>query len=137
MTHPRATIRNAVAARLSSVGPVRLNRVQPLQRDEVPCLAVYTRSEAVSEELSYRARSLDLVVDGYAKAGEGLDDALDGLAEAIEAAVDQDPTFGGLTVSTALTNTVVDLVGDGETVMGVVRLWYRLTYDTAYGQPAP
>ncbi len=137
MTHPRATIRNAVADRLSSIATVRRNRAQPLQREDVPCLAIYTRSEAVTEGLSYRERNLDLVVDAYAKAGEGLDDALDDLVEAIEAAVDLDPTFGGLAVATVLTNTVVELSGDGETAMGVVRLWYRLTYDTPYGQPAP
>ncbi|MGF7175848.1 hypothetical protein [Azospirillum doebereinerae] len=138
MTHQRTRIRHAVAALLAPIAPVSVNRDDPLQAGELlPCLAVFTPGEGVQEITNGRRqlRTMELVVDGYARAGAELDDRLDALALDIEARIAAGQKLGGLADKAVLVRTVTDRVTGGELRAGVVRLTFALTYQTAFGQP--
>ena len=136
--HKRQKIREAVAERLRPLHPVYLNRLDPLQRGELPCLAVYSRNEPVETVSLARKqrRTLELVVDGYLPVSAApLDDDLDALALRIEQALAADPRLGGLVENVALAATTLDAVSDGAIKAGVVRMTFAVTYTTAFGAP--
>jgi hypothetical protein len=137
MKHPRQAIREAVAERLGALAPVSLNRTDPLQRGELPCLAVYSRHEPVEEVTLARRqqRTLELVVDGYVAVPSGgtPDDALDALALRIEQTMAAGKRLGGLVDKIALASTTLDAVSDGAIKAGVVRMTFAVTYTTAFG----
>jgi len=137
MIHHRQRVRDAIAAVLAPIAPVTSNRTDPLQGGELPCITLHTRSEVV-EEVNLRRRqkrTMDLFVDAYAKAGDGLDDALDGMAAGIEAALAGAPKLGGLVERISLADTLTDLLREGETPAGVARLHFVVTYGTEFGAP--
>lgn len=137
MTHRRTRIRHAVAALLAPAAPVTVNRDDPLQAGELPCITLFAADESVQEITNARRqlRSLDLTVDGYVRAGAELDDRLDALAADIEARIAAGQKLGGLADKAVLVRTVTDKLASGEIRAGVVRLTFALTYQTAFGQP--
>lgn len=137
--HARDTIRAAVQDLLKSIAPIRSNRTVPLQRGDMPCLAVYARSETATViSLNRRQRrELDLIVDGYVRAGDTLDDDLDAMARRIEQAIASQPKLGGAVRAITLASTQIDTVKEGDTSAGVVRLAFVATYETTVGASSP
>lgn len=137
MPHPRQIIRHAVVAQLvdktaagARVYPAR--RI-PLQRVELPAVAVYVPTESV--EVTSRAtapreldRRVQLVVEAIVQQAENADDALDELALGVENALHADWTLGGVASDLLLVNTEVDVVDDGRQLIGVVRLEWEVRY---------
>lgn len=134
MPHLRQRVRAAAAVQLAAAGTVRKSRVRPLQLAELPCIIVYTLRQRSTrmDAAGTLSHAIDLVIDGHVKATDDLDDRLDDLSAAIEAAIAADPTLGGAAEDAVLAETLIDLAGEGETATGLVRLRFLVT---AYGDP--
>lgn len=139
MSHARQQIREAVAAAVTGLATtgtsVKQSRIYPLDDAKLPGLAVFTTEEAVDDEQSSissggitQTRNLDVVVEGYAKINDTLDDTLDTIAAEVETAIHADLTLGGLVKHIELTGTDITLAGEGEKMAGVV----KLTFDAMY-----
>jgi len=138
MAHPRQEIRHAVATQLTGATAagtrVFRTRVLPYKRVELPALAVYTPTETVNVDVDTAPRELErspeLVIEGAVKAAgsENVDDALDAMALEIENALHADPTFGGVAADAVLSSTELDIIEDGDTLVGLVKLTYKVEY---------
>lgn len=143
-THKRQQIREAVQARLvgatSAGSRVFKTRLAPLRTVELPALNVYTDQDVVdvrSANTSPRRlhRELQVLVEGWVRLSENVDDALDSLALEVEKAVHQDETFGGKCVDCLLTTTEVAEKIDGDRPMGAIRLTFSAFYETLAPDP--
>lgn len=143
MSHVRQQIREYVegqATGLTTTGSnVFASRVYPMSASKLPGLLIYTVSETTDEQTFSKARHqtrvLTLNIEGYVRARTNYDDKLDTIAEEVEAALLDDPTFGGLTVNVELTGTEIELSGDSDQPVGTVRLTFAVTYRTETGTP--
>jgi hypothetical protein len=137
MPHSRTIIRHAVATLLrnasTAVGErVYTTRVDPYRRPELPALAVYTLDEA-SEVVEGSAprelkRTLQLAVEAEVAMSRNVDDVLDDLALQIELALHQDETWGGVAEDSHLDSTEIQVLGEQDKQVGVVRMVYQVTY---------
>lgn len=143
MTHARTQIRQAVVTLLDGQtlagSHVYGSRVHPLDEAKLPALLVYAREEEIQQAtISYPRqlqRELLLVVEAYAQAKAGLEDALDTLARDIEQIMAADPSLGGLVKDSLLSSTAMQLSGDGDKPVGVATLNYRVAYVTSETEP--
>lgn len=141
MTHLRKQIRDNVTTTLTGLTTTGSNvyqsRVHPNEAAKLPCLNIYTLSESeeritMGPNPKYQ-RELELVVEGYAKATSNLDNTLDAIALEVEEALATDLSRGGLAHDTMLEDTEVELVGEGEQPIGMVKLTYNIRYVTTAG----
>lgn len=137
MAHPRKDIRQAVRQLLAeagvAAGKVTATRLFPYRKGDLPAVSVYTLEEATDEDsvdTSPREllRQLDLEIAGFVQAGDAVDDAMDDLAEAIEAAMAADETLGGKAADSWLRGTTMALTGEGDAMTGMITLSYQVTY---------
>lgn len=139
--HVRQQIREQVGtvlAGLTTTGArVYESRVYRMDTTNLPGLVIFT-----TRETSFRGdmddtieRKLDLVVEGYAKPSADMDDVLDTIAKEVETAMAADVTFGGLSTDCHLIQTDSDLFGDADKAAGVVRLTFRVEYETLINAP--
>ena len=140
MAHVRKQIRdNAVSTLmgLTTTGArVYASRVHPNEAANLPALCVYTineTSELIAMNENQLRRSLDLVVEGYARAKADLDDTLDTIATEVEEALAIDPTRGGIAHKTVITDTEVSLSDEGNQPIGVIRMLFQIDYVTSSG----
>jgi hypothetical protein len=137
MPHPRQLIREAVCAQLvaadtAAESRVFETRIIPIRQPELPAIAVYTLEESVEESGSAPRelkRVLQLMVEGAAT-GADIDDTLDDLALEIERAMHSDETFGGTASDALMASTDVEILEQGQKLIGVVRIVYQVTYYT-------
>jgi hypothetical protein len=137
MPHQRTLIRGAVVAQLlgatAAGARVYPTRILPLRRIELPAISVYTLEEAVTaaslstapRELS---RELPVMIEGWVAPGDNVDDAMDALALDIENAMHVDPYLADTAAESILDSTVMEVVEDGDRMMGLVVLTYAVTY---------
>lgn len=149
MPHQRQLIRQAAVAALldntSAQSRVSATRVTPFKKGSPPVLAVYTLTEEVDvEESLSRAprelqRTLNLVVEGWVspEPGNPVDDAVDALALEVEAAMDADPYLSSTAADSCLESTEVEVLQDGERLVGHVTLTYAVQYQTKIPAEAP
>jgi hypothetical protein len=141
VTHQRSLIRAAMVAALmgetSAEDRVFSERVIPYKRNELPILAVYTVGEDVdagSLATSPRelTRQLHVAIEGWVAPGSdgAVEDVLDSLAAEVEAAIHADPYLGGLCADLVLEGTEPDIGREGDRLMGLIVLTYRVTYRT-------
>ena len=144
--HQRRIIRDAIAAQLigkTAAGPrVTRARVDPHQRRLLPAISVYTPSESVDpDSMTRRPRELtrELAVEivgwvAHSEANPAIE-ALDDLAEQIEAVIDIDPYLGGAAGlgGAVLQSTEVKIEGEdnSDLLVGVVVLTYTVPYVTS------
>ncbi|MGN6105198.1 MAG: hypothetical protein ACTHU0_08845, partial [Kofleriaceae bacterium] len=107
MAHPRKLIRHAVVAQLvgatAAGARVQATRVEPLRKGKLPTISVYTLHEPIDQDASAATnpreltRTVKVEIAGWVAHSDALpvDDAMDDLAEQIEAAMDADPYLGG------------------------------------------
>lgn len=133
--HLRRQIREAAATRVTGLATTSSRvfqmRIYPLQAAELPGLLVFTNNETAQRLTigapSIMERSLELVVEGYARATSNLDDTLDGIAKEVEVAIAGDYNLGGLAKAATLRATQVELV-DADQPIGMIRLTFDVTY---------
>ena len=132
MSHARTQIREACAARLLGLATtgdrVKQSRMHPAIA--LPCLLVTTNDEEVSPGTvgGLYQRTVLLVVRGYAKGSETLDDTLDQIALEVETALSAEPRA-------ELDKVEIDYDESLEKPVGSISLTYRVTYFTAAGSP--
>lgn len=104
--------------------------------NELPCILVYTRTEPAEIDAesprSYK-RNLRIAVEILAKADDNLDNTLDDIAEQVESALFKDETRGNRCEDTILTDSELELLPDGDTLIGAC----RITFETPYYKDAP
>lgn len=143
MSHVRQRIRERVAADLTGLTTTGSNvfqsRVYPMEAAGLPGLIVFTNSEAVDLEGTSTGRNLvrvlDVVVEGYAKATTNVDDTVDTIAAEVETAIANDPNLNALAKDQILASTEVELSGDAEQPIAVIRLTFTVVYVTADNAP--
>ena len=147
MAHQRKLIRQAVAALLvsantSAAARVSTTRVEPIQARALPAISVYTLSEQLDAAQSAQSapreltRELRLEVAAWVAHSDAfpVDDAMDALAEQIEAAMDSDRYLGGSAAECIYDGTemqVVDEDGHSDPLIGIVTVAYTVTYRTS------
>jgi hypothetical protein len=145
--HYRQRIRDAVRDRLLAAntlaGPnVFTSRAKPvleiLQKRE-SVLSVYTSDEASTRTADAQLveRTLTISIEGMAGGGDDLDDTLDEMASAVEAAIFADPDLGGLLSSDMeLTATTSEISARGNMQVGAFRMDFDCGYLTSLGVDA-
>lgn len=141
MSHARQQIREAVASAVTGLtttgNRVFQSRVHSFGPEKLPALAVYTLDETVrylSDE-RVQMRTVDTVIEAYAKVSEDLDDTLDTICAEVETAMGADITLGGLAFDVVLARTTIGLSGEGDKPVGVARITYQISYQTDEGAP--
>jgi hypothetical protein len=137
MAHKRKQIRDRLKTILTGLTPTGTNvfasRVYPFKAAELPGLIIYTDDEA--SEPGAMGRGLDRIVDakivGYVKPASGaVDDALDAIAEDVEAAIEDDPTLNGLANFSILESSTMEFDAESDNPVGVITLNYQIHYRT-------
>lgn len=150
MAHPRKLIRQAVVALLTDAtdagARVKGTRVEPQKKSQHPALSVYTLSEQVDQDSTETAprelkRDVKVEIAGWVIHTDALpvDDAMDDLAEQIEAAMDGDRYLNGTAGESVLVGTemqVLEADGHSDPLVGIVTLTYSVTYRTSPAAPA-
>ena len=151
MAHPRKLIRHAIVARLlgatAAGSRVQATRVEPHRKTQLPAISVYTAGETISidadaltaPQILVRAAEVKIAawVTGPTDPEGDVADAMDDIAEQIEAAMDADRYLGGLRDGLArdilLESTEMAVRGaeGGDPLIGIITLTYRVTYDTS------
>lgn len=150
MAHQRKLIRHAVveqliAANTAAGARVLGTRVEPTKKSQLPTISVYTLGEETDMELSEqsapRELTRDLVLEIAAWVAHSdtypADDAMDDIAEQIEASMDADRYIGVPPANTAAESiltgcvmTVLEEDGKSDPLLGLVTLTYKVTYRT-------
>lgn len=146
VAHPRKLIRQAVVARLANATAAGTRvvgtRVEPHKRTQLPALSVYALREPIDQEAAATTWPRELVrtakveIVGWVAHSDAIpvDDAMDDLAEQIEAAIDTDPFLGGKAAAMVLEETVMQVLEDdgrSDPLIGIVTLTYAVTYMTS------
>lgn len=99
-----------------------------------PSLVIYTPAEAHEPTTVGHPRALantlTLVIEGLAKAVDGVDDTLDAISSEVVAAMSADPKLAGLCHDCFLSGTQIAFSGEGSQPIGSIRMEYTVTYMT-------
>ncbi len=141
--HARQAIREAVVAKLSTAATAAEGRVFPMRFVTytgltLPAIGVYATKESVDPASRntaprYLARDLQITVEAvvkYDQYGDKVETALDAISLEIERAMHADPTFGGVAGDSLLASTDLDVLIEGDRMVGVARLTYTVDYET-------
>lgn len=144
MAHPRKLVRQAVVALLtgatSAGARVDATRVEPHRKTQLPAISVYTLSEESTPESATSAprellRIVRVEIAGFVAHSDAVpvDDAMDNLAEQIEAAMDADRYLSGAAGESVLERTEMQVReedGRSDPLVGIVTLTYAVEYRT-------
>lgn len=153
MAHPRKAIRQAVVALLVAANTaagarVKGTRVAPHRKSQLPALSVYTLNDPVDEDLSTNtteAHELELEVALWVENLDSnpADDAMDDLAEQVEAAmratVYSGSMLGGKATKIVFKGTVMEVVEDdgrSDPEIGIAVMRYVVSYKASKTAPA-
>jgi len=139
--HTRQAIRQALETRLDGLettgSRVYVSRVYPMNRANLPGLAVFARAESVlyaSQGLPRtQQRNLNVTVEIYVKGVDGYDDQIDDIASEIESAIYEDVTFGGLVLDTKVSSIEVQFSDGAEQPVGAAAMEIEFIYVTQEG----
>jgi hypothetical protein len=116
---------------------VHRTRSLPVRKTPLPAISIYTLEESVTPESIDTApreltRELPLLIEGWVRAenADNADDVMDELAFQIEAAMHADPYLRDTAAESILDSTVMEVIEDGDRVMGLIVLTYAVTYRT-------
>ena len=140
MAHKRTSIRNNVTSTLTGLTTTGSNvfesRIYPNELAKLPLLNIYSNSETSElASIGKLDRSLEIMVEGFAKATSNVDEALDTIAKEVEVALANDLTRGGHAKETFLTSTEFELENIANQQIGVVKLNLTLRYITTKVNP--
>jgi hypothetical protein len=147
VAHQRKIIRHAVVDLLTKAGTsagtrVQATRLDPHKKSELPAISVYTMREPVApasaeHEPRELTREVEVEISGWVAHSDAypVDDAMDDLAEQIEAAMDGDRFIGGAAAESILESTELAIQGEGAPLIGIVTLTYTVTYRTSPAAP--
>lgn len=135
MSHPRNDLRDAIFTSLGTVGAlakVSKSRIYNFSTIQLPAASVYTLRERSTRDTvkATLSREVDVMIDVHVKATDALDDEIDTICAAIEAALGTDPKFGGKAIDSYLAETTIGLAKEAEQPTGLAKLRYTATYRT-------
>lgn len=141
--HVRKSIRDAAVTDLTGLATTGANvftsRISPLDEDEMPGWYVMLRDENGDDggAIGSFERTGDLVLEGWAFGGDGLEDKLDTMAAEAEAALyAADSELRGKLMNFGPPRTQLDLPTDeAARRIGKVRILIPVTYRTAITDP--
>jgi len=139
MAHVRKQIRDAVVTALTGLNTTGSNvyrsRVFPLEKANLPALAIFTKSETTDFDTLTISRSimrrLEIGVEAFVTDMTNTDNTLDTIAVEVEEALAADVTLGGLSKDLQVTAFEADYTGDGETTLAIGRFTVEAVYRTA------
>ena len=131
--HVRKQLRDAVVTALTGLATTGANafgaRVYPLQDAELPALRIFAASEdALAVSIHTPAlveRTVQLVVEGVAKATSDLDDTLDLISQEVETALGLGVVLGSKTIALTYGGCDIELSGEGEKVTGSISMRFE------------
>lgn len=143
MKHPRARIREAVAALLAThlpavdarltSGRISVHRATPLFQAKLPAILIYTRDERIEDsphaDPGLRRRVLELAVEIVARGDAAIEEA-ERLAQAVEFILETNETLGNTVEGSRLTRTEIDQEGEGDTPIVALRMAFEVVYWT-------
>ena len=140
MAHKRTSIRNNVTSTLTGLTTTGSNvfesRIYPNELAKLPLLNIYSNSETSElASIGKLDRSLEIMVEGFAKATSNVDEALDTIAKEVEVALANDLTRNGHAKETFLTSTDFELESIANQQIGVVKLNFTVRYITTKVNP--
>lgn len=141
MTHPRQTIKEAIAQRLKDVKTkaglhIFIGRAKPLFDSDLPAILIYANDENITTErwdtdgFGELKRELTIFIEAVDYGKDDLDNKLDELALEIENALDGWHIPNRQSAILRFKATESDLMIEGRTIYGAIRLSYDLTYRT-------
>lgn len=117
---------------------VTSTRMDTWRPGELPALSVYTLDESVDDASLQTApreltRELELKIVAWVadKDSAPAGDAMDDIAMQVESVMDVDPYLGGRCVESILGDTTVQILADGDPLLGLLTMTYRVTYRTS------
>jgi hypothetical protein len=137
-------LREAVAAVVTGLATTGANvfqsRVYPTQAAELPCLLIFTNSEASSVITINRPGTVDRVLQmqvvAVARQTDDVDDVLDGICKEVEIALAMPVAgLGTLAKSIMLTATEIEMEGTAEKPVGSAAMTFEVNYFTAENAP--
>lgn len=137
--HPRQEIRETVVQLLKDANTtagqrVYENRMEPLRKQDLPAIIVYTMRERIDPAWDTAPRELKrtttIAIEAALLATDDVDDELDAMARDIEGAMHVDDTLNGCAADSLLTETEVEIFVAGKEPIGAIRLTYDVTYYT-------
>lgn len=145
MAHPRKQIRQAVvalliAANTNAAGRVKGTRVEPHKNSQLPAISVYTLTDPVDEDLSTNTTEvhpveLEIALWVAHKDSAPADDAMDDLAEQVEAAmratVSSNSMLGGKATAIVFKGTAMEVAEDdgrSDPEIGIAVMKYVVVY---------
>jgi hypothetical protein len=146
--HVRRAIRDAVAVTLAGIpatsGRVFKARRRPFEDYETPAIVVETPADTVTTggagpvrpRLQSRDQVVVITVVGADQDEDGAIDALDGIAEAVEAALAANPSLGLGAKDVQLRGSSLDAVAVGKQTHAACRLQYSVVVSTREGSPS-
>lgn len=138
MPHVRQLIRDDIiqtVTGLTTTGSrVYKSRVYPMDATKLPGLCVYSKDET-SEPSTMGSdrtmtRTVSIIIESYAKALSGYDDALDTIALEIETALSGDRKRGGNAKDTRIVSFQADYSGSGEQPVATGIITVEVLYHT-------
>lgn len=138
MTHIRKQIRDAIVELIKDETEAAANvfpqRVRPFGAGTSIVCLIYALTEpatAITMDPVLLDRIVNVSIEAHIKSNAAtLDDRMDAFAVAVETKMAEDRTFGGLAKESGLTNTRIEHDGDGEKIIGIIRLEYSVMYQT-------
>jgi len=143
MAHIRKLIRDNIVTTLTGLTTtgtkVYRSRLYALAESKLPCLAIYTNTEA-TEYLTMREprtqqRALDVSVEAYVKATANYDNTIDDICSEVEQALYTDTTRGGYAKDTQVTGVNVEMSIDGDQPIALATINVNVIYNTEEGNP--
>lgn len=142
MAHVRQQIRSILLSELVGLpttgANVTANRIYPYSIDQLPALNVVIESESRMEDDDTmgtdQVRELTLIIEGRAIGDSALDDTLDDMAAEVEQALAQSIELAGLVRYLNYNGSEIDILKDGEQLIGLVTLEYVVEYSVNFGQ---
>jgi hypothetical protein len=142
--HVRKAIRTAAKTALTGLTTTGVNvftsRVSKLTEGEMPGWYVMLRDERGDDDgrLSAFERSGQLVIEGWAAGGDGLEDKLDTMAAEAETAIYTNAALMALLVNFGAPMTQIEMPqpdDEGALRIGKIRILFPVTYRTAITDP--
>lgn len=150
MAHPRKAFRQAVVAQLVAANTaagtrVTVDQVDPHKKGALPAISLFVLSESVADEAEKtypreleRHAAVEIVGWVSGKTETEVADAMDDIAEQIEAAMDGDRYINSKAGDSILVGTEMEIRegGSSDPLIGLIALTYLVTYRTSQGATA-
>ncbi|MDX1901887.1 MAG: hypothetical protein SFW66_07795 [Gammaproteobacteria bacterium] len=148
MTHVRTKIRQAIVTALAGLTTTEDRifdtQIYPLERAQLPAITVAVEKDNVLSDWSTMLESgvlaqtyeMPVMIRGYAKATETVQDVLDAIALEVIEALKADRTLGGLSKDIRIDDVPeITVSGTGEQPIGMITLGCMVLYRIADNAP--